>query len=115
MTNRDESTPLPIFGKRLRQARKWLGLPQDKLGVAIGLDESTSSARISRYETGVHEPPISTAQALAEELHVPLAFLYCAEDDLAVILLNAARLSGPDRRRLIKQQDWQFPAANDRS
>ena len=40
------------FGVRLRQARERLGLPQDKLGVMIGLDEGCSSARISRYETG---------------------------------------------------------------
>ena len=45
---------VPVLGHRLRQARKWMGIPQDKLGVAIGLDESTASARISRYETGVH-------------------------------------------------------------
>lgn len=64
-TEREEST---VFGRRLRQARKWAGLPQDRLGVAIGLDETTSSARISRYETGVHEPPIATARLLALEL-----------------------------------------------
>jgi transcriptional regulator with XRE-family HTH domain len=60
------------------------------LGVAIGLDETTGSARISRYETGVHEPPIATAKLLAAELGVPLAFLYCDDDDLAAALLNLA-------------------------
>jgi transcriptional regulator with XRE-family HTH domain len=42
----------PVFGTRLREARELAGIPQDKLGVMIGLDESSSSARISRYETG---------------------------------------------------------------
>jgi transcriptional regulator with XRE-family HTH domain len=38
-----------------------MGLPQDKLGVLIGIDERSSSARMSRYENGVHEPPIQVA------------------------------------------------------
>ena len=103
---REEST---VLGRRLRQARKWAALPQDRLGVAIGLDETTSSARISRYETGVHEPPIATARLLALELGVPLAFLYCDDDDLAAALLNLASLSATERRRLLRQLDWRMP------
>ena len=105
-TEREEST---VFGRRLRQARKWAGLPQDRLGVAIGLDETTSSARISRYETGVHEPPIATARLLALELGVPLAFLYCDDDELAAALLNLASMSATERRRLLRQLDWRMP------
>ena len=109
MQNREERAGATIFGRRLRQARKWAGLPQDRLGVAIGLDETTSSARISRYETGVHEPPIATARLLALELGVPLAFLYCDDDDLALALLNLSGLSNTERRRLIRQLDWRWP------
>ncbi|MBU6194964.1 MAG: helix-turn-helix transcriptional regulator [Burkholderiales bacterium] len=109
MKNKEERADAPIFGRRLRQARKWAGLPQDRLGVAIGLDETTSSARISRYETGVHEPPIATAKLLAVELGVPLAFLYCDDDDLAAALLNLAGLSATERRRLLRQMDWRLP------
>jgi transcriptional regulator with XRE-family HTH domain len=105
-TKREEPT---VFGRRLRQARKWAGLPQDRLGVAIGLDETTSSARISRYETGVHEPPIATARLLALELGVPLAFLYCDDDDLGAALLNLAGMSATERRRLLRQLDWRMP------
>lgn len=97
-----------VFGRRLRQARKWAGLPQDKLGVAIGLDETTSSARISRYETGVHEPPIATARLLALELGVPLAFLYCDDDDLAVALLHISAMNAAERRRLFRQMEWRL-------
>lgn len=109
MQNREERTGATIFGRRLRQARKWAGLPQDRLGVAIGLDETTSSARISRYETGVHEPPIATARLLALELGVPLAFLYCDDDDLALALLNLSAMSNTERRRMIRQLDWRWP------
>lgn len=53
----------------------------------IGLDEGSSSARISRYETGEHEPPYATAQNLAEALQVPVAYLYCDDDELAEMIL----------------------------
>jgi len=86
----------------MRQARERLGLPQDKLGVLIGLDEESSSARISRYETGVHEPQIAIARSIAKALKVPLAYLYCDEEDLAAIIEGAARLSAKDRSTLVE-------------
>jgi transcriptional regulator with XRE-family HTH domain len=109
MKKREVPADATIFGGRLRQARKWAGLPQDRLGVAIGLDETTSSVRFSRYETGVHEPPIATARLLAAELGVPLAFLYCDDDDLALALLNLAEMSCTERRRLQRQLGWAWP------
>ncbi len=86
----------------MRAARERLGLPQDQLGVMIGLDESSASARMSRYETGVHEPPVATARLLALVLRVPLAYLYCDDDDLAEIILNVSQLSPVDRATLQK-------------
>lgn len=71
----------------MREARTRLGIPQDKLGVMIGLDEGSASARISRYETGEHEPPYATAQNLAAALEVPVAYLYCDDDELAEMIL----------------------------
>lgn len=91
--------PASVFGRRLREARERSGLPQDRLGVAIGLDEGTASARISRYETGIHAPPFDTAVRLAEVLKVPSAFLYCPEDELARVILWWHRLSRADRKR----------------
>jgi transcriptional regulator with XRE-family HTH domain len=69
-----------------------MGIPQDKLGVQIGLDEGSSSARISRYETGEHEPPYTTAQSLAQALNVPVAYLYCDDDQLAELILLLGKL-----------------------
>ncbi len=69
-----------------------MGIAQDRLGVQIGLDESVASARISRYESGVHEPAIGTARSLARALDVPLAYLYCDDDCLAKIILAVSRL-----------------------
>ena len=91
--------PESIFGQRLREARERVGLPQDRLGVEIGLDEGTASARISRYETGAHEPPFQTAVLLAKALKVPVPFLYCKDDELAQLLLTWQKLPKADRRR----------------
>ena len=85
-------------GKRLRQARERAGLPQDRLGVLAGLEESSSSARISRYESGLHEPPLSFAESLAKVLGVPAAYFYCSDDRLAEIILHYADMSEAHRR-----------------
>lgn len=79
-----------------------MGLPQDKLGVRIGLDEQTASARISRYESGIHEPPVDTARALASALEVPLGYLYCDDDRLAEIILAVDRLPADEQQKLLE-------------
>lgn len=89
-----------VFGRRLRQARLRAGLPQDRLGVLAGLEESSSSARISRYESGVHEPPAKFAEQLARVLGVTVAFLYCADDRLAEIILSYTEMSESKRQKL---------------
>ncbi|MFM9912630.1 MAG: helix-turn-helix domain-containing protein [Methylophilaceae bacterium] len=75
-----------LFGRRLREARQRAGIAQDKLGVMIGLDEASSSARMSRYENGIHEPPFLWVERLAEALGVPTAYFYCSDDRLAEII-----------------------------
>lgn len=92
--------PASLFGKRLREARLRAGVAQDKLGVALGLDETTASARMSRYETGVHEPPMDVASRIAQALGVPAAYLYCEDDDLAEVILAWGQLSGEGRARV---------------
>ena len=94
-----------ILAKRLRQAREALGLPQDKLGVLIGLDEGSSSARISRYESGKHQPPLKTVQLLAQKLGVPTAYLFCEDDLMAEAILKLAQLSKSKLAQQIKLID----------
>ncbi|WP_149136818.1 helix-turn-helix domain-containing protein [Cupriavidus campinensis] len=95
-----KTEPITAFGRRLRQARRRAGIPQDKLGVAIGLDETTASARISRYETGVHEPSVEIARKLATVLNVPTAYLYCDQDELAKFLLAWPYLNKVDKKEI---------------
>nr|WP_183272688.1 helix-turn-helix transcriptional regulator [Buttiauxella sp. A111] len=81
-----------IFCKRLKASRLASGLSQRNLGILAGIDEFVASARINRYELGIHEADIQTAQYLAEVLDVPLAYFY-ADDQLAEMLLLFSRSS----------------------
>lgn len=92
--------PSTVFGRRLREARRLADIPQDRLGVQIGLDEGTASARMSRYETGTHEPPYDIAVKLAKVLHMPTAYFYCDDDELANVILVWRHLSRSERKRV---------------
>lgn len=91
-----------LFGLRLRFARERAKLAQDKLGVMVGLDESCSSARISRYETGVHEPPFEMAERIAAVLNIPTTYLYCTDDQLAELLLEFGGMSDAEKNALLE-------------
>lgn len=95
--------PQTIFGSRLRQARMRLGIPQDKLGTQIGLDEGCASARISRYETGTHQPPWLIVEKLAKALGVPVAFLFAEDDDLAELIRLYHQIAPTHRKSLLDQ------------
>ena len=94
-----------IVSLRIRQARERAELSQDRLGILAGLEESSSSARISRYENGIHEPPMKFAKELARVLSVPVAFLYCDDDRLADIILSYSKMSEGNRRALSQLSD----------
>ena len=86
-----------VVGRRIRLLREELGWSQEKIGVAIGIDESSARARISRYELGVHEPPLPTVRLIADVLDVPLSYLYCEDDRIALLLLGLHRLDVEQR------------------
>ncbi|MCY9798181.1 helix-turn-helix transcriptional regulator [Citrobacter braakii] len=90
-----------IFCKRLKEARLAAGLSQKRLGIAAGIDEFVASTRINRYEKGVHEADIHTAQKLAQTLNVPLAYFYVENDQLAAIVINFDKLSEEDKEKII--------------
>ena len=91
-----------IVGKRIKDLREEFGWSQEKIGVAIGIDESSSRARISRYELGVHEPPVPTARLIAGALGVPLTYLYCEDDKIASLLLALHKLGAKARDRKVE-------------
>lgn len=97
----DKHSQISIVGRRMRERREALGLAQEKVGVAIGLDESSARARISRYELGVHEPPFATVKLLAKILEVPPSYMYCEEQDIADLLLALHRIPSKARRQKV--------------
>lgn len=93
---------------RLRKSAKMRELgkgrySQERLGIDAGISEETASARMNQYEKGVHLPDLDMAARFAELLDVPLAYLFCVEDDLAELLLLAHRLTPVERASLINQ------------
>ena len=78
------------IGIRLRQLRLALNLSQEALGVSVGLEVGSASARISRYESGDHEPPYSFSCRVAELFQVPVCWIYCEDDELSRLILTAS-------------------------
>ena len=87
--------PLPVYSRRLREAREACGISQRVLGIKAGLDEFVASARGNRYETGVHHPHLQTQQHLAKVLKLPLAYFYAEDDELARLIADFKRRSRP--------------------
>ncbi len=96
----------------MKALREELGWSQEKVGVAIGIDESSSRARISRYELGVHEPPVPTARLIAHALGVPLTYLYCEEDKVAALLLALHKMKPGARERKVAELLGQISRPN---
>jgi transcriptional regulator with XRE-family HTH domain len=100
----------------MKQRRQEIGLSQRELGIAAGFDEGVASTRINRYEVGVHSPDPLSASRIAAALGVPLAALYCEDDNLLTaielfwlanpvvraealrVLSDAANMNEPARR-----------------
>lgn len=77
---------IPVYSRRLREAREAKGLSQRSLGIEAGIDEFVASTRINRYETGVHQPDYQTLRLLAEVLDLPTAYFYAEDDQLAELI-----------------------------
>jgi transcriptional regulator with XRE-family HTH domain len=92
-----------VVGRRMRSRREELGWSQEKVGVLIGIDESSARARISRYELGLHEAPLQTARKIANALGAPLEYLYCEDDNLAALLLSLAKLKPSARKQVVSR------------
>ncbi len=73
------------------------GLSQKQLGIEAGLAPFVASTRINRYELGIHKVDYTFAICLAAMLHVPVAFLYAEDPELAQLILAFGRL--PKRKR----------------
>lgn len=93
-------SPLP---QRLKSARKLAKLTQEQLSTKLGFDRSHGTARISQYETGKHAPDFAMAKKMADALGVPVAYLYCDDEDLSQLILAISKMS-KDELELLKSQ-----------
>ena len=82
---------LPVYSRRLREAREAHDISQRILGIKAGLDEFVASTRINRYEKGVHQPALRIQERLAEALDMPLAYFYAEDDELARLIAGSKR------------------------
>ncbi|RSM25001.1 helix-turn-helix domain-containing protein [Aeromonas salmonicida] len=94
------TNPLPI---RLKAARKAKDLTQQQLGMRLGMEQSTASARMNQYEKGKHAPDYQTMQRIAQELGYPVAYFYCDDELLAELICMMAKLSEEKQRELLRQ------------
>ena len=101
-TPRGRNLSPSVLGIRLRARREAMGLTQEQLGVAVGIDESCGKTRISRYESGVHEPPLHITKQLANALGVSLPYLFCCDETTAEVVLIADRLDSHEKELLLE-------------
>lgn len=95
-------TPATVYGKRLRSARLAKGWTQADLAKRIGMVDPVSGAtRVSRYETGTHDPDPATAEALAKALGLPLAYFHATSDVLAEVILIVSQLPAAKQREAL--------------
>jgi len=90
-----EKRQLPVYSRRLREARETYDISQRNLGIKVGLDEFVASTRINRYEKGVYQPNLHIQQKLAEALELPLAYFYAEDDELARLIREFKGKSEP--------------------
>ena len=67
----------------------------------MGLPEDVASTRVNRYEKGVHAPDIDTAERMAAELGVPLAYLLTKDERLAEMIRGFSALPVEDQDRIL--------------
>ena len=91
------------FSKRLKQAREKKGISQKNLGIKIGIEPSSASGRMNHYEKGRHLPDFDTLKKIAEELEVPVPYLFCESDSTADLIVLIDKLSEEEKFKLDKE------------
>ena len=89
-----------VLAARLKAARKALGLSQVDVGVQMGIPEESSSARVNRWEKGVHPPSLKSAEELAAVLGLPLPALVSRDDVMAEVIAGFALLPKAEQQRI---------------
>jgi transcriptional regulator with XRE-family HTH domain len=92
--------PLPL---RLKQARTAMGISQKQLGIQLGMEPGTASARMNHYEKGKHTPDYATLKSMADELGVPVAYFFCESESTAELLCLLEKMTEEEKAELVQQ------------
>ena len=92
---------MSTLSKRIKEARLRAGLSQEQLGIQIGIDPASASARMNRYELGKRVPDFDLVTRLADELGLPTAYFYAAAEDEAELLRRFHQLNSTERERVL--------------
>lgn len=95
-----KENPIPV---RLKEARKRAKITQKNLGISIGMEINSASARMNHYEKGRHTPDIDTLQRMADRLGVPLNYFFCESETTAELACLIAKLNEDEKLTLIKE------------
>ena len=57
---------------------------------------------MNQYERGKHRPDVKSIERLCKALKIPVAYLYCDDDQLARVVLGFPRLSAVDKKKVLK-------------
>jgi len=71
--------------------------PQERLGIQVGIDPASASARMNRYEQGTRIPTPALVERIADELGLPAAYFYAVKDEEAKLLQWFSYLSAEER------------------
>lgn len=92
---------MSTLSKRLKEARLQAKLSQEQLGLKIGLEPESASARMNRYELGKRVPAFELVQRIAAVLDLPVTYFYADKDDESQLLVKFHRLNAVKRNEVI--------------
>jgi len=85
----------------LKEARLQAKLSQEQLGLKIGLEPESASARMNRYELAKRAPAFELIERIAAVLDLPVAYFYAVNDDEAQLLVRFHKLNAVKRKELL--------------
>lgn len=94
--------------KRLKEARKAVGLSQEKLSELIGIEGVSTRSRLSSYEIGRTEPPFSLVEKIADVLGYPEYYFYTVNDVTAKYCWKCTRMENSQQTEalLTRREKW---------
>lgn len=92
---------MPVFTKRLKEARVAARLSQEKLGILAGVEEASASARMNQYERGKHAPDFSMVSRIALALDLPEAYFYSRDDELAWLVMRFHKMTSDNKKDVL--------------